>query len=276
MGTKGDSSTPLITGTTRRNTVNIKGCDQNGIAADKTKGLPWASPRWPFSSVPRNDLGNVVGLQQQYRRGDPGPSNSGGLGDPSRFRLNGYDGTGMYQPQNPLPDNDNQVFNEEHQMKMSFRQLNYDRLSSQEKKEQDNWAHSELARLVPCPMGYGWRRVRGGYRCKGGENTPKNAESLRTGGTHLVTDELLSRRQGEFYLLSVFVRHYEKTVQFPGIKGRWTGPETINSFRVQKQLQAKYGRQYGDAPGGPPMYRYDQFGRIQGQSPFNRNEGRRL
>lgn len=202
----------------------------------QSRRLPQVDSPWPQE------------IEQQYRRGDPRPSNAMGLVNPSGFRLNRYDNPRTYQPQNSLPNESNHVFNEEYQTKMSFRQLNYNQLSSQEKKEQDSWAHSEMARLVPCPMGYGWRRIRGGYRCKGGENAPRGSESLRLGGTHIVTDELLHRRQGEFYQRTIFPVWGEKTTQFPGIKGLWTGPETMNSPRIQWI----YKQNTGDSMETPP------------------------
>jgi len=49
---------------------------------------------------------------------------------------------------------------------MASRQTRIETLSGQQRKEQENWAQSQLKLSGVCIGGFNWDRVDGGYRCK--------------------------------------------------------------------------------------------------------------
>jgi hypothetical protein len=73
-----------------------------------------------------------------------------------------------------------------HDIKMASRQTQYDSLPPNEQKVQEEWAQTKIAKHGPCPEGYRWNRVPGGYNCSGLQ--------------HWMTDKLLAEGRGGFYM----------------------------------------------------------------------------
>jgi hypothetical protein len=68
---------------------------------------------------------------------------------------------------------------------MATRQTKYDQLPPKEQEVQEEWAQRKIAETGPCPAGYVWLRVPGGYNC--------------AAGSHWMTDEQLAEGRGGFY-----------------------------------------------------------------------------
>ncbi|KAF8865670.1 hypothetical protein BDZ45DRAFT_736244 [Acephala macrosclerotiorum] len=65
-------------------------------------------------------------------------------------------------------------------------QAKIETLLPQQRKEQEEWAESEMEEgLAPCPRGGIWQRDHGGYRC--------------AGRAHFISDELLAEGNGRLY-----------------------------------------------------------------------------
>jgi len=77
------------------------------------------------------------------------------------------------------------AYTDKHDIEMATRQIKYDKLTPQQQREQDRWAEEKMRTVgAPCPAGFGWIRVPGGYNC--------------FGGTHWMSDELLVEGFGRF------------------------------------------------------------------------------
>jgi hypothetical protein len=83
------------------------------------------------------------------------------------------------------------AFKSKHDIKMASRQTMYDFLSPEEQKFQEDWAQEKINQMRPCPAGLWWDRIPGGYAC--------------TGGHHWMSDELLAKGEGVWYLRRSFV-----------------------------------------------------------------------
>lgn len=83
------------------------------------------------------------------------------------------------------------AFTSKHDIKMASRQTMYDFLSPEEQKFQEDWAQEKINQMRPCPAGLWWDRIPGGYAC--------------TGGHHWMSDELLAKGKGGWYLRRSFV-----------------------------------------------------------------------
>ncbi|KUJ19437.1 uncharacterized protein LY89DRAFT_545211, partial [Mollisia scopiformis] len=71
--------------------------------------------------------------------------------------------------------------------KMASRQPMIEDMHGPEKKEQEEWAAKTLRLTGACPDAFSWRRVKGGYHCKGEH--------------HFVTDDLMAENKGGVYLI---------------------------------------------------------------------------
>jgi hypothetical protein len=82
---------------------------------------------------------------------------------------------------------------------MASRQVQYETLSPQDRKKQEEWAQEKIKTLGPCPEGFEWQRVHGGYHCGG--------------GNHWTPDELVAEGKGGFYMLlpSIKIEPYART-----------------------------------------------------------------
>lgn len=79
------------------------------------------------------------------------------------------------------------AFTNPHDIIMASRQTQYESLSPQDQKEQEKWAQEKVQTLGPCPAGFAWLRVTGGYNCEP--------------GTHWTSDELVAEGRGGYYTL---------------------------------------------------------------------------
>ncbi|PMD18529.1 hypothetical protein NA56DRAFT_538214, partial [Hyaloscypha hepaticicola] len=77
------------------------------------------------------------------------------------------------------------AFKNPHDIAMASRQVQYETLSPHDKQKQEEWAQEKLKTLGPCPEGFEWLRVRGGYHC--------------AGGNHWTSDETVAEGKGGFY-----------------------------------------------------------------------------
>lgn len=96
------------------------------------------------------------------------------------------------QPQNAnstirLPETIRTHFKNATDVRMAARQTLLTTLSSRDQKEQHDWAKEFIARVAPCVEGFKWKRIDGGYQCKGGH--------------HLISDDLLAEGKGGFWSL---------------------------------------------------------------------------
>jgi len=78
------------------------------------------------------------------------------------------------------------AFTSEHDIKMASRQTKIDSLPPAERKKQEEWAQKKIKEFAPCPAGFDWLRVPGGYNC--------------TAGSHWMTDELLAEGKVGYYI----------------------------------------------------------------------------
>jgi hypothetical protein len=67
-------------------------------------------------------------------------------------------------------------------IKMASRQTRIETMAPSERQAQEAWAQSIIQRTSSCPSLFAWMRIHGGYHCQG--------------GSHLITDELLSEGKG--------------------------------------------------------------------------------
>ena len=51
---------------------------------------------------------------------------------------------------------------------MASRQVSFSTMSPRDQAEQSKWAQEVISKQQACPEGYAWKRVEGGYQCKGG------------------------------------------------------------------------------------------------------------
>ena len=67
-------------------------------------------------------------------------------------------------------------------IKMASRQTRIETMAPSERQAQETWAQTIIQRTASCPSLFAWVRIHGGYHCQG--------------GSHLITDELLSEGKG--------------------------------------------------------------------------------
>jgi hypothetical protein len=125
--------------------------------------------RDPGSSTLRNPLWNPVGNSRPLR---PTESSS----RPTRA-----------QAGSEVRPATKTAFTSPHDIIMASRQTQYESLSPQEQKKQEEWAQEKVQTLGPCPAGFRWLRVTGGYNCEP--------------GTHWTSDELVAEGRGGYYTL---------------------------------------------------------------------------
>lgn len=70
-------------------------------------------------------------------------------------------------------------------IKMATRQTQYNTLRKPEKLKQEEWAQLQIRKFGACIVGYGWHRVKEGYRCYG--------------GTHFIPDGILTEGIACYY-----------------------------------------------------------------------------
>ncbi len=96
------------------------------------------------------------------------------------------------QPQNEVQPATKTAFTNPYDVAMASRQVQYESLSPQDKQKQEEWAQEKIRSLGPCPEGFEWLRVPGGYNCGG--------------GSHWQSDELVAEGKGGFYMLKPAIR----------------------------------------------------------------------
>lgn len=119
--------------------------------------------------------------------------------------------------------------------KMSARQTMFNKLPTEERKEQEIWAQQRLRASSFCVRGFDWLRISGGYRCKG--------------GYHIVTDELLAEGRGRYFENQI--KCFKLSTDPPSdgnIKDNWVGPfdPALGDARLQERNDPTSHRNTGN------------------------------
>lgn len=152
------------------------------------------------------------------------------------------------------------IFTSQRDIEMATRQTKYDQLPPKEQEVQEEWAQRKIAETGPCPAGFVWIRVPGGYNC--------------AAGSHWMTDEQLAEGRGGFYK-----RNYEQDIQqWMDNGGSWL------SFRRNEKSEREIGFSRGMDNFEGPFHEgnhlmglsphYPQFFNQGGISRFQRHPGR--
>ena len=124
------------------------------------------------------------------------------------------------------------AFTDPHDIKMASRQIQYETLSPDEQRKQEQWAQTKARQLGPCPAGYAWIRVPGGYNC--------------SAGSHWMTDELLAEGKGGIlYHRSEWIVGYNpsqdelRQVGFNNGMDEFRGPEYLDANLEQRRAELR-------------------------------------
>jgi hypothetical protein len=128
------------------------------------------------------------------------------------------------------------AFTSSHDITMATRQIRYETLPPHEQKKQEEWAQKKAQKLGPCPMGFEWERVSGGYNC--------------SAGNHWITDALLAEEKGGFLALKTWMDEHPREPT-PDLSGS-------EIFKTRQNHRA-IGFSHGLGKFSGPFYSTDEF-----------------
>lgn len=142
---------------------------------------------------------------------------------------------------------------------MMSRQTQLATLSARDQETQHAWARTAIERFTPCPEGYAWERVHGGYQCEGRHHYVTDAQLAEgRGGLWFLPDggRDLARRWGPYYAEVERPRVFVYCGQQPRPLGAPPFIDDGASWNVRSPLDLKGFRSTrGMSPGIPEQQR---------------------